>query len=228
MKRAPQRRFLIAAWAAGVSLAGAQTPPPAPTAESRARVDPAAAQVEAVDGRPTVRLPATAAGGGSAPLCPVLAAGSPVPEGARIQVPDDGYLQLRLADGSVVRVLAGSDVELRRMRMNSRTGRFEARLDVRRGTVESDVVPCGVRRIFEIRAPGAVASVRGTRFVVSVDAGRHVATQVTEGCVLVRPRHRRGGQATFAPTTLGPGESLSLILGGDARSATLRALPAGR
>jgi hypothetical protein len=123
-----------------------------------------------------------------------LTEGDAVAEGTRIQVPKDGYLRLRLADGSVVRVLAESDVELKRLRSKRSTGPYESVIDVRRGKVESDVAPQPKGRRFEIHAPGAVASVRGTRFDVTVASDGRVSTAVAEGVVKVQPRkpQRRG------------------------------------
>ncbi|WP_399683748.1 FecR domain-containing protein [Xenophilus sp.] len=121
------------------------------------------------------------------------APGARLAEGARIEVPQDGYLSLRLADGSVVRVLAGSDVELKRLRRRNGATSFESVLGVRRGKVESEVAPQPRGRVFEIQAPGAVASVRGTRFDVSVGADGQVGTAVTQGEVALRaarPVHR--------------------------------------
>jgi hypothetical protein len=65
---------------------------------------------------------------------------------------------------------------------------------VRRGKVESDVAPQPKGRRFEIHAPGAVASVRGTRFDVTVGSDGRVSTAVAEGVVKVQPRkpQRRG------------------------------------
>lgn len=127
--------------------------------------------------------PATAA----EPASP-LATGDAVTEGTQIQVPTDGFLRLRLADGSVVRVLAGSDVELKRLRSKRATGAYESVIQVRRGKVESEVAPQPKGRLFEIHAPGAVASVRGTRFAVAVSPEGRVSTAVTTGVVKMRPR----------------------------------------
>ena len=135
-----------------------------------------------------------------------LVAGDTVSEGTRIQVPKDGYLRLRLADGSVVRVLAESDVELKRLRTKRPSGgRYESVIDVRRGKVESDVAPQPKGRLFEIHAPGAVASVRGTRFDVAVSAEGRVSTAVSEGVVKVQPRNPRQRGARSADVRAGEG-----------------------
>ncbi|MBB1599841.1 FecR domain-containing protein [Variovorax sp. UMC13] len=131
--------------------------------------------------------PAAKARPAAEPASP-LATGDAVTEGTQIQVPTDGFLRLRLADGSVVRVLADSDVELKRLRSKRHTGSYESVIEVHRGKVESEVAPQPKGRLFEIHAPGAVASVRGTRFAVAVSPEGRVSTAVTTGVVKMRPR----------------------------------------
>ncbi|MGJ7485737.1 FecR domain-containing protein [Variovorax sp. LT2P21] len=159
----------------------------------------ATAKVEFVEGQPVGTT--SAADDASTPL----AAGDAIGEGTRIQVPKDGYLRLRLADGSVVRVLAESDVELKRLRSKRTTGPYESVIDVRRGKVESDVAPQPKGRRFEIHAPGAVASVRGTRFDVTVAADGRVSTSVAEGIVKVQPRKPKHRGARSADVQAGQG-----------------------
>jgi len=167
--------------------------PRKPTARTAPLPPPASAQVEFVQGG-TVSTPRGVAGATTGAI--PVASGSTLVEGARIQVPDDGYLRLRLADGSVVRVLAQSDVELKRLRRRGVAGPVETVIDVRRGKVESEVAPKQKGRIFEIHAPGAVASVRGTRFDVSIDAAGNVGTAVTEGVVWLQARRKQRNKRT--------------------------------
>lgn len=164
----------------------------------------ATAKVEFVQGQATSALPHDASAAPSAPL----ATGDAVTEGAHIQVPTDGFLRLRLADGSVVRVLAGSDVELKRLRSRRGTGSYESVIQVRRGKVESEVVPQPKGRLFEIHAPGAVASVRGTRFAVAVSPEGRVSTAVTTGVVKVRPHTHGQHGAPMADLQAGEGAVL--------------------
>lgn len=155
------------------------------------------------------------------PIPDAVTQGSTLEEGTRIRVPDDGYLRLRLADGSIVRVLAGSDVELRRLRRRP-TGAVESVIDVRRGKVESEVSPKTPGRVFEIHAPGAVASVRGTIFDVSVDDDGRVGTSVTRGKVAVhpiKPQQRRAVRST----TLDAGKGV--VLDAQGRLGAQQVLP---
>jgi len=160
----------------------------------------ALAKVEFVQGQPTSGLPESA----GAQFSP-LSEGDTIAEGMRIQVPKDGYLRLRLADGSVVRVLAESDIELKRLRAKRSTGPFESIIDVRTGKVESEVTKQPKGRVFEIHAPGAIASVRGTRFDVSVSSDGRIGTAVSEGVVVLQPKTARQKHGRAAKVTAGQG-----------------------
>lgn len=175
------------------------------------------AKVEFVHGTATGRMPAIDAVPPSA-----LAAGDAVTEGTRLQVPEQGYLRLRLADGSVVRVLADSDVELKRLRGKRPGSTYQSVIQVRKGKVESEVAPQPKGRMFEIQAPGAVASVRGTRFDVSVGGDGRVATAVTEGVVSLRPNRRPQGAPRAASLVGGQGA----VVDDQGRIGPRRALPA--
>jgi hypothetical protein len=159
------------------------------------------AKVEFVQGQTTSGKPESA----GAQFSP-LSAGDTIAEGMRIQVPKDGYLRLRLADGSVVRVLAESDIQLKRLRAKRPTGPFESIIDVRAGKVESEVAKQPKGRVFEIHAPGAIASVRGTRFDVSVGSSGQIGTAVSEGVVmLLQPKNARRKRVQTASVTAGQG-----------------------
>jgi len=173
----------------------------------------ATAQVEFAQGRTTHQIPADSAS--------ALQTGDAVSEGARLQVPRDGYLRLRLADGSVVRVLADSDVELRRLRAKRPGMPSQSVIGMHKGRVEADVAPQPRSRMFEVQAPGAVASVRGTRFDVAVGSDARVSTAVTEGVVRLQPRGGRGRPAA-ADVTAGQGA----VIDGRGRMSPPHALPA--
>jgi hypothetical protein len=76
-------------------------------------------------------------------------------DSAHIEAPDDAYIALRLADGSVIQVLAEPGAPTRQLRRRTTAGPFDTRTDERRSDRARRVRP------FEIQAPGAVASVRG-------------------------------------------------------------------
>ena len=144
------------------------------------------ARVHFVQGDAQVLLP-----GATAPVA--LQAGQALPEGARVQVPADGFINVRLSDGTVIRVQADSEVRLRQLRRRGRAGDAQSVLELERGGVESTVPPSrsGARR-FEIRTPMASTSVRGTRFGVQLDRDGRTLTAVTEGSVAVGQRTGTG------------------------------------
>jgi hypothetical protein len=119
-----------------------------------------------------------------------LQAGQELPEGARVLVPADGFINVRLSDGSMIRVQANSDVRLQQLRRRGKTGAAQSVLELQRGGVESTVTTSqDAARRFEVRTPMASTSVRGTRFSVSLDAEGHTLTAVTEGQVAVDQRN---------------------------------------
>lgn len=188
-----------------------------PTAISAAAAaDPAAPRRELAKGATGVPAPASA-------IAEPLAIGNTLVEGAKIKVPEDGYLLLRLADGSIVRILAGSDVELKRLRRRgAASDSFESIIDVRGGKVESEVSKQPKGRVFEIHAPGAVASVRGTHFDVAVGLDGRTGTSVSEGTVAVQVRKPARGASRNTTVTAGQG----VLVDGNGKFGERRALPA--
>ena len=155
------------------------------------------AQVGFVQGQASV----TEAGGASTQP---LQNGTLLAEGARVQVAPDSFLNVRLADGSVIRVQAGTEVQLQQLRRRGRAGNAQSVLELHKGSVESSVPPSqdGTRH-FEIRTPMASTSVRGTRFAVALtDDGRTLAA-VTEGALAVQQRSAATGQPTPVPSGQG-------------------------
>ncbi len=169
-----------------------------------------------------VRMPAPASA-----ITEPLEIGTALVEGAKIQVPEDGYLLLRLADGSIVRILAGSDVELKRLRRRGvASDSFESVIGVREGKVESEVSKQPKGRVFEIHAPGAVASVRGTHFDVAVGLDGRIGTSVSEGTVAVQARKAAGGtsrNASRGGTVISAGQGV--LVDSDGKVGPRRALP---
>ena len=143
---------------------------------------------------------------GDVRIVPALAPGSPLPEGTRLQVGAEGFVVVRLADGSVVRVPAQSDVQLRQMRRTGRTGQVRSVIELHRGGLDAEV-PASKdgSRHFEIRTPRAATSVRGTRFGVLLASDGRSSTSVLEGSVAVQPLAANANApstATAAPSTL--------------------------
>lgn len=148
------------------------------------------ASVEFVHGN-VKALPPTPQGkaDNAAPASAPLAAGSTLAEGTKLEVGPDGFVAVRLADGSIVRVNAQSDVQLRQLRRRGRAGSVQSVLEVQRGSVESTVTPSkDALRRFEVRTPRAVTSVRGTRFGVALSEDGKTTAAVLQGAVAVQSR----------------------------------------
>lgn len=126
--------------------------------------------------------------------------GSQLAEGTQLQTGGDGYISVRLADGSLIKVQAGSDVTLERMRRRTATGDTSLGIGLKRGSVQSTVTTKNAPgQRFDIRTPLAVASVRGTEFDVSVADNGNTATSVTQGIVGVRaPAHAKQTPAQWS------------------------------
>ncbi|WP_159910678.1 FecR domain-containing protein [Pantoea sp. 18069] len=158
-------------------------------------------------------------------------AGEVLQEGEQLQLAANAFVSVRLADGSLVRVQAQSDVQLQQMRRRGRAGSLQSVLDLHSGALDASVTrePADQRH-FEIRTPVASTSVRGTRFHVQADATGRTITAVDEGSVAVasaaaqRPNASRvslleAGQglavtaqaAVGAPTALLPAPDLAQL-----------------
>jgi hypothetical protein len=121
---------------------------------------------------------------------PAPAAGTDLPEGTTLQTGADGNVVVRLVDGSVLRLRAGSEVQLREARRYpaARLGRASVQLQDGRVEVQSPPVGGG-RPGFRVTTPQGVLAVRGTQFRVAVDGGeRRTLAEVLEGRVAVQGR----------------------------------------
>lgn len=171
-----------------------------------ARPDPTPAEVLHVAGPASVRRDA------NTPAVP-LVAGERVNEGARIEVGDGGFVTLRLADGSVVRLAAGTQLRLRELRHAPASGQSQSGIELERGRVDATVTPLRTPRSrFEVHTPRAVGGVRGTTFGVAVADGGDFLGDVREGAIQVR-----------APTA-SPGRSAQVSTGQGARVGTTGAI----
>ncbi|KQV96905.1 FecR domain-containing protein [Rhizobacter sp. Root1221] len=115
-----------------------------------------------------------------------LAAGDVLGERATVTVGTASFATLRLHDGSVLHVQAGTVVSLQRLRAKPGGERRETVMQLDKGRVDSTVTPQPTGSRFDVRTPLAVTGVRGTRFGVTVgDGGRRVLSDVVEGRVAV-------------------------------------------
>ena len=171
------------------------------------------AQVEFVHG--DVKVHTAEPGASTNPAAaanPPVAAGTMLAEGTRLQVGPDGFVTVRLADGSIVKVSAQSDVQLRQLRRRGRAGSVQSVVEIQRGSVESSVAPStDASRRFEVRTPRAVTSVRGTRFGVALSESGDTTAAVLQGAVAVQSRAADNpAQHTAAATVLQPGQGLAV------------------
>lgn len=131
---------------------------------------------------------ATGAGCGAGCAPEPLTAGDTLGDGQVIEVPARGFVTLRLPDGSLLHLDAGTRLRIDELREPRAADRLRARFDLQRGRVESVVRPQPAGSRFDVRTPLAVAGVRGTRFGVSLDeAGTAMLSDVTEGRVEITP-----------------------------------------
>ena len=92
--------------------------------------------------------------------------GQKLTEAVLIETDATGVVQLRLADGSLLKIAPSSRLRIERLRRYHRDDVIEARSVLERGRVETQVAPNRSKPI-EIRTPFATAAVRGTDFRVS-------------------------------------------------------------
>ncbi len=189
----------------------------------------ATASIEYVQGRAVAITPArhSADSRGLASETPPqrrnLQAGETVQEGDQLQLDPNAFVAVRLADGSLVRVQAQSDVLLQQMRRRGRAGNLQSVLELHSGGLDASVTPVtpvthppASQRHFEIRTPVASTSVRGTRFSVQTDAAGRTVAAVDEGAVAVAAAGAaQGRRSTQAPgPLLTAGQGLAVTAAG--------------
>ena len=130
-----------------------------------------------------------------------LRSGASVPEGTLIEVRDKSFVRLRLADGSAFGLSPGSTARLERLRRDDGTQQSHTVIRMLSGRVESEVVPRQHPQTrFDVHTPMAVASVRGTRFGVSVSPDE-ATSEVSAGKVAVRSLLTAGKPPPWLPAT---------------------------
>ncbi|MDV2231248.1 FecR family protein [Burkholderia pseudomallei] len=138
------------------------------------------------------------AGRGSAQFAPV-AVDATLTEGDRLRTGSNAFVTLELSDGTHLSLPPDSQIDLATLRRTVLTGTLERVIDLRRGSVDSEVTHLKKKDDrFQIRSPSVVAGVRGTRFRVNYDKDGRASTtvEVLDGTGGVARRARR------APDTL--------------------------
>ncbi|MDV2144754.1 FecR domain-containing protein [Burkholderia pseudomallei] len=138
------------------------------------------------------------AGRGSAQFAPV-AVDATLTEGDRLRTGSNAFVTLELSDGTHLSLPPDSQIDLATLRRTVLTGTLERVIDLRRGSVDSEVTHLKKKDDrFQIRSPSVVAGVRGTRFRVNYDKDGRASTtvEVLDGTVGVAP------SAKFSADTL--------------------------
>lgn len=136
----------------------------------------------------------------------VQSKGQPLRAGAKLAPGDDfktgrdGYVTIKLSDGSTLVLQPGSDLAIEGVRKSPLAPAADAQFSLKNGRVEATVTkrnPDGAR--FEVRTPIAVAAGRGTKFrVVADDAKKTATSEVIEGTVQVNDTGNLGSVALNA------------------------------
>jgi len=116
-----------------------------------------------------------------------LRIGDAVTEGASLDVGAQGFVSLRLHDGSLLQLQADSHSKLLRLRDLPVGQRRNTLIQLDRGRVDANVAKQSPGSRFQVKTPLATAGVRGTRFGVSVPAeAARTSADVVEGRVDVQ------------------------------------------
>ncbi len=136
----------------------------------------------------------------------VQSKGAPLRPGAKLAPGDDiktgtnGYVTIKLSDGSTLVLQPGSDMAIDGVKKSPIAPAANAQFSLTKGRIEASVPrrnPGGAR--FEVRTPIAVAAVRGTRFRVTADDQKRTASsEVIEGTVQVNDTGNIGTVAVAA------------------------------
>jgi hypothetical protein len=96
--------------------------------------------------------------------------GQPVQVGDTVEVPADGKMKLRMADGSVVSVAAGTRMTIAAYGVDGGGQRQEARLSLAQGLLRAVVAPVGRPATFEVDTAVGTAAVRSTDWFVEASS----------------------------------------------------------
>ncbi|MHA7366033.1 FecR family protein [Burkholderia pseudomallei] len=154
------------------------------------------------------------AGRGSAQFAPV-AVDATLTEGDRLRTGSNAFVTLELSDGTHLSLPPDSQIDLATLRRTVLTGTLERVIDLRRGSVDSEVTHLKKKDDrFQIRSPSVVAGVRGTRFRVNYDKDGRASTPVDgrDGTVGGAPRAPRSPD-TLVHANFGNVTSASGVVG---------------
>lgn len=156
-----------------------------------------------------------------------VVSGANLREGDTIKTGDDGFVTLKLADGSSITVQAKSILRIERTRQIMNTGgSMDSVLRLESGRLETRAAAQkGPAARYEIRTPTSNMGVRGTVFRVAADEyGKKGQGEVTEGLVAVESSSGETARESVKPLGLAAGFG-SIIEAGKPPSAPVALLP---
>ena len=174
------------------------------------RLQPAPAKVIAIVGNATAKAADTAS------AVPVVQ-GMSVGFGTDLITLGGASLTLELADGSRVLMQSDSELFLDRLSEYGGTGMVDTRMRLKRGRINSDVIPLnGNAARFSVSTPNTISSVRGTHFRVVANPDDGTArTEVVSGRVDVGNDKRhvmvRTGVGVATHGSAAPGQPETLL-----------------
>lgn len=101
----------------------------------------------------------------------VLRIGDPVGVSDTVDVPANGKLKLRMSDGSIVSVAAGSRMMIASYQTDAAGQRQEARLTLAQGLLRAVVAPVQRPAAFEVSTAVGTAAVRSTDWFIEAQGG---------------------------------------------------------
>ena len=136
-------------------------------------------------------------------------------EGDKIQTGDDGRVEIRLGNGNSIFIDAGSELEIKSMRIDPETGDFDNVFHMPKGKLNGIVEKINKRSSFRVETPTAIASVRGT-YIQVIAALPTPQAPAVETQVFFEGGHGE----VFSPLSnetqqVGSGEHLTADLGGN-------------
>jgi len=120
--------------------------------------------------------------------------------GARLRTGDDGYATVRLSDGSIVKLMPGTALDIVDARASADGQRFRTGLRLLSGEIESEIPRAdGRQREVSLFSNSVAIGVRGTIFTVR-EEGDRARVMVTRGAV-----EARGGAGAAVPVAADQG-----------------------
>lgn len=123
-----------------------------------------------------------------------------IKSGDRIITGKDGTAELKYDDGSISRIGPGSRIDIANLSRQSKDGAGTTILNAQRGSIWNNAKEIALRNSrFQVNTPAAVASVRGTNFLVRVQNALDTLIRVYDGRVGATPASGTGNDEEPSP-----------------------------